>query len=228
MPLIALTKGLCSKALIQLWNSIQWPICIIKLVKVKNSSQKILSAICRWTVNGQLADSGLTVGQQWADNGPQLFTNSCSLLPSSQLIKPNFLVLPSAGATPHFLQNITPLINFFLFRFFYVFYPLTGIVGLNNIKANDYLNVVLQVRMMVALNSLAPMIWFRILPTGCHTFLCLSTKRVKCPVKASLSIHISNVMEFVLSYFKFKGVRDTLLNGKQFERVLYMYYLSHY
>ena len=32
-----------------------------------------------------------------------------------------------------------------------MFYPLTGIVGLNNIKANDYLNVVLQVRMMVAL-----------------------------------------------------------------------------
>ena len=106
-----------------------------------------------------------------------------------------------------------------------MFYPLTGIVGLNNIKANDYLNVVLQVRMMVALNSLAPMIWFRILPTGCRTFLCLSTKRIKCPVKASLSICISNVMEFVLSYFKekfliihfwkFKGVRDTLLNGKQ-------------
>ena len=39
-----------------------------------------------------------------------------------------------------------------------MFYPLTGIVGLNNIKANDYLNVVLQVRMMVVLNSLAPMI----------------------------------------------------------------------
>ena len=92
-----------------------------------------------------------------------------------------------------------------------MFYPLTGIVGLNNIKANDYLNVVLQVRMMVALNSLAPMIWFRILPTGCHTFLCLSTKRVKFPVKASLSIHISNVMEFVLSYFKFKELETHYL-----------------
>ena len=138
----------------------------------------------------------------------------------------------------NFCRTLPPWLIFFLFRFFYVFYPLTGIVGLNNIKANDYLNVVLQVRMMVALNSLAPMIWFRILPTGCHTFLCLSTKRVKCPVKASLSIHISNVMEFVLSYFKekflithfwkFKGVKDTLLNGKQFKRVLYMYYFSHY
>ena len=119
-----------------------------------------------------------------------------------------------------------------------MFYPLTGIVGLNNIKANDYLNVVLQVRMMVVLNSLTPMICFRILLTGCHTLLCLSTKRVKCPVKASLSTCISNVMEFVLSYFKekfliihfwkFRGLRDTLLNGKQFKRVLYMYYLSHY
>ena len=137
----------------------------------------------------------------------------------------------------NFCRTLPPLL-IFLFRFFYVFYPLTGIVGLNNIKANDYLNVVLQVRMMVVLNSLTPMICFRILLTGCHTLLCLSTKRVKCPVKASLSTCISNVMEFVLSYFKekfliihfwkFRGLRDTLLNGKQFKRVLYMYYLSHY
>ena len=102
-----------------------------------------------------------------------------------------------------------------------MFYPLKGIVGLNNIKANDYLNVVLQVRMMVVLNSLTLMIWFRILLTSCHTFLCLSTKRVKCPVKASLSTCISNVMEFVLSHFKekfliihfwkFRGLREHYL-----------------
>ena len=131
MPLIALTKGLCSKALIQLWNSIQWPICIIKLVKVKNSSQKILLAVCWRTVNQQLADSGLTMGRQWADCWPTVgrlladcwptvgrqLANSCSLLPSSQLIKPNFLLLPSAGATPQFLYNITPFINFFCLGF---------------------------------------------------------------------------------------------------------------
>ena len=77
-------------------------------------------------------------------------------------------------------------------------------MGLNNIKANDYLNVVLQVRMVVALYSLAPMIWFRILCTGCHTFFCLLTKRMKCPVKASLSILTSSLGELVQWYFKVK------------------------